>query len=64
MGIHLSQARSKRLPTMAHIWSSHGGAPLDLAWLWLPGGTSQGHLLHHPFLDVPHKLRGGGLGYT
>ena len=64
MGIYFGQAGTERLPTMARLWSTHGGPPLDLVWGRERQGPSPGCVLHLTHFDVHLELRSGRLGNT
>ena len=64
MGIHIRQACTQRLSTMAGLRAPNGGPPMDLVRDWNGRGPSAGCVLYSTGLDVYLELRTGRLGNT
>ncbi len=63
MGIHIRQASTQRLPTMARLRPPHGGAPLDMVRDRNRRCPSTDHILPATILDVHRELCFGRLGH-
>lgn len=64
MGIHVLEANSESVPTMADLWAAHAGPAMGMDGDWQRSGGSSDHLLRVEALNVYPELRPGRLGDT